>query len=68
MSSPTFEKTDRITFINTLNEEDFEKVISYAAFLRHIEEQEEAEDAEYYEAHKNDPSISLEDALKELGL
>ncbi len=68
MSSLASERSDMLTFINTLDEADFEKVVSYAAFLRHIEEQEEAEDIAYYEAHKNAPSVPLEDALKELGI
>ena len=63
--------TEQKTFLelmNSLEEDDVEKVISYAAYLRHLEEREEEEDIAYIEAHRGDPSVPLEDALRELGL
>ncbi len=37
-------------------------------FSGFLEDREDAEDAAYIAAHKDEPSIPLEEALKELGL
>ena len=68
MPALTTERKELLELIDVLHDEDVEKVISYAAYLSHLEAQEETEDAAYIEAHKDSPSIPLEDALRELGI
>lgn len=54
--------------IDLMSADDVLKMLDYAAYLRYLEEREDEEDAAYITAHKDDPVIPLEDALKELGL
>jgi len=54
--------------IDHMSADDVLKMLDYAAYLRYLEEREDEEDAAYITAHKDDPVIPLEDALKELGL
>lgn len=54
--------------IDHMSADDVLKMLDYAAYLRYLEEREDEEDATYITAHKDDPVIPLEDALKELGL
>ena len=62
------EKRQLRRMIDLMNPDNVLKMLDYAAYLRYIEEREDDEDAAYIAAHKNDPLIPLEDALKELGL
>lgn len=45
-----------------------DRVSHYAAFLQYLEAQEDEEDIVWIEAHKDDPTVPLADALKALGL
>jgi hypothetical protein len=55
-------------FITGLSEDVAFQVIDFAEYLAAKEAQEDADDIAYIEAHKNEESIALEDALKELGV
>lgn len=68
MTPMTMQRKGLLELIENLHDSDIEKVVSYAAFLRHLEEQEDNEDQAYVKDHKNEPAVPLEDALKELGL
>ena len=54
--------------LKNLTEEDLDRVSHYAAFLQYLEDLEDEEDIVWIEAHKDDPTVPLEDALKALGL
>ncbi len=54
--------------LQSLHEEDLDRVSHYAAFLQYLEAQEDEEDIAWIEAHKDDPTVPFEDALKILGL
>ena len=54
--------------LQNLTEEDLDRVSHYAAFLQYLEAQEDEEDIVWIEAHKDDPTVPLADALKALGL
>ena len=62
------EKEELRTIVDSMSPDDIRKLLDYAAFLRFLEDREDAEDAAYIAAHKDEPSIPLEEALKELGL
>jgi hypothetical protein len=54
--------------INGLSEDVALQVLDYTEYLAAKEAQEDADDVAYIETHKDEESIPLEDALKELGL
>lgn len=68
MTTMTAEKELLCSMLDSMCPNDVEKVLDYAAYLRYIEEREDAEDAAYIEAHRDDPTVPLEEALRELGL
>ena len=51
-----------------LPEDDAEKVLSYAAFLKHIRKAEDEEDIAAYLERKDEPSYSLDEVKNALGL
>jgi hypothetical protein len=59
----TAEQQELHEIIDTLSGDALSKLASYAAFLKHedwIEEQEDAEDIAYIEAHKDDPVVPFD--------
>ena len=54
--------------LRALHEDDLDRVSHYAAFLQYLEAQEDAEDVAWIEAHQDEPTVSLDQALQELGL
>jgi hypothetical protein len=54
--------------INVLSAEATEQAIDYIEYLVARDARENADDIAYIEAHKDEESVPLEDALKELGL
>ena len=51
-----------------LHDEDAEKVLSYAAFLKHVQHLEDEDDIACCLARKDEPSYSLEEVKLGLGL
>ncbi|MDR0867031.1 MAG: hypothetical protein LBP75_00960 [Planctomycetota bacterium] len=54
--------------IRSLPAEAASRAISYVQYLNYLEEKEDQEDLAYIDAHRNEPAIPLEIALKKLGL
>jgi hypothetical protein len=70
MTTQTIERKDIYQAFDELPDESLEKLAHYAAFLKYeawLEEQEDAEDNAYIEAHKNDqgPTVSLDEVIKD---
>ena len=64
----TAEREELIRLISNLRDDDVEKVVSYAGYLRHLEEQEDAEDIAAWEARKDEPVFSLAEVKASLDL
>ena len=62
------ERKNLYRMIQKLPEDDFEKIASYTAFLQTLRDQEDAEDLACYKERMNEPSFSLEEVKRELGL
>ena len=62
------ERKETMETILAMDEENYARLVDYIKFLRFMDEQEDAEDAAYCEAHRNDPSVPLEQVLEELGI
>ena len=54
--------------IDDLREENAEKIFSYAAFLRHVERQEDEEDIKSYFERKDEPTYTMEEVKRDLGI
>ena len=54
--------------VSDLPVEDVEKVASYAAFLRHIQDREDAEDFRIIEGRADEPTVPWEAVKRELDL
>lgn len=67
MTTATTEKEAFISLLDDLDADNAEKVLSYAAYLRHVQALENAEDVAAYFERKDEPSYSLEEVKRELG-
>ena len=54
--------------ISGLSAETAEQALDYVEYLAAREAREDADDIAYIEAHRDEESIPLEEALKEIGL
>ena len=59
------EKQQLHQMIDRMEPEDVLRMLDYAAYLRYLEEREDAEDIAYVEAHKDEPFVPLSEALKD---
>lgn len=62
------ERAKEVDVFLSLGDENFDRAASYINYLAEMERLEDEEDIAYIEAHKDEPSVPLEDVLKELGL
>ena len=62
------ERKNLYRMIRTLSDEDIEKVVSYTAYLRYVEGQEDAEDIAAWETRKDEPVFSLSEVKESLGI
>jgi hypothetical protein len=54
--------------LTDLRDEDADKLLSYAAFLNHVRQAEDEADAAAYTERKGEPSYSLEEVKRSLGI
>lgn len=64
----TVEREKTVGAILGMDDETFSKAESYIEFLLEQERREDEDDAAYAEAHKNEPTVPIRQALRELGL
>ncbi len=59
------EKQKLHRMIDCMGSEDVLRMLDYAAFLRYLEEKEDAEDIAYAREHRDEPTVPLNVALKD---
>lgn len=59
------EKQQLRRMIDRMEPEDVLRMLDYAAYLRYLEEREDAEDIAYVAEHRDEPTVPLSDVLKD---
>ena len=62
------ERRELHELIDGLCDENADKIFSYAAFLRHAERLEDDEDIKCYLERKDEPTYSIEEIKRDLGI
>jgi hypothetical protein len=68
MLATTLEKQELHRLIEDLRDDNVEKIVSYAAFLKYLQTIEDEEDIAACLERRDEPSYSLEEVKRELGL
>ncbi|GHV34522.1 hypothetical protein FACS1894187_05260 [Synergistales bacterium] len=67
-NTQTAEREELYEMITSLPDADTDKVFAYVAFLKHLQEQEDAEDRQIVLERQDESVVSFDDVKKELGL
>ena len=51
--------------IDLMGPEDVLRMLDYAAYLRYLEEQEDAEDVAYVSEHRDEPAVPFSEVVKD---
>ncbi|MGI6783769.1 MAG: hypothetical protein ACOX5A_06020 [Aminivibrio sp.] len=59
------EKQKLYQMIDHMGPEDVLRMLDYAAFLRYLEEKEDAEDIAYAREHRDEPTVPFSEVLRD---